>query len=241
MASSRWFVQLKGHQFDLEALAEFLRSGSIKVSREEDEQWYVSGPVFGGLEDSSAVRERGIEMVEVLNGTGALFGIQNISIGSNVFEVTDAGVRKNMVLVVDGITVRDRVKAVVLGSDGKPKENENVSAFQRILELGRTDRRVWDALHFLALRQNWTNLYKVFEIVRDDVGKQVYDLVDTKRLKTFKATAQCRGLLGDEARHASQTLREPSNPVSLEEARQLIRQLVENWLRKHRMPTRSRK
>ena len=39
MASNRWFVQLKGHQFDLEALAEFLESGSIKVSREEDEQW----------------------------------------------------------------------------------------------------------------------------------------------------------------------------------------------------------
>jgi hypothetical protein len=236
MESDRWFARLQGHQSDLEALAELLQSGSINVSRREDDgYWYVWGSVFAGLEDSSAVRKRGLEVVETLNGVGALYGIQKVS-ARDVVEVTKAGVRKNTIAVAELITARSRVRAVavVSGPDGKPKENENARAFRQILQLARTDERVWDALHFLAQQQNWSNLYKVFEIIGDDVGEQVHDLADRKKLGAFKATAQSRKLLGDEARHASEKCPEPHNPISLEEARQLIRQLVGNWLRKHR-------
>jgi hypothetical protein len=160
-------------------------------------------------------------------------GTRTIKVGGTVMEVTDDGVRKNSVFLADTLALSGRVRAVVFGSDGKPKANENAPLFRRIVKLAGNERRVWDALHFLTQHQSWANLYKVFEVVRDDVGDQVYELVESTKLRAFTGTAQSRRLIGDQARHASEKYPGPKNPLSIEEARQLIRQLVENWVRKH--------
>jgi hypothetical protein len=233
MARNRWYLELEGHEFDLEGLAEFLTSGEITVTRRDDGQWYLSGAVFDGLENPSEVRDRSAEVEEILNGAGILFGLEKAKVGSTVLEVTDAGLRKHRILVAEpgkyGLRGRN---AAMTGSDGESKENENALAFRKILKLAETNKRVSDALHFLALQPNWWNLYKVFEIVKDDVQDQVYKLVDEKKLRAFTGTAQSPRLLGDEARHASASPKYfgPDEPTSLEEAQRLIRQLVEKWL-----------
>lgn len=235
MANHRWLVGLEGHQFDVEALAEFLgTSGSIKITRRKDDgQWYLCGPIFDDLDTSASVKDRAAEVVELLNGAGLLFNINNINHSSTVSEITESGVRKHTFLVADGLKLRVRVQAAVIGSDGKHKENPNILVFRRIVTLAQTDPRVRDALHFLSQPQTWNNLYKVFEVIHDDIKRQVYHLVDTGKLRAFTATAQSRRLLGDAARHASEQYSGPRNPISLAEARHLIRQLVENWLNQY--------
>jgi hypothetical protein len=228
MARNRWLVRLAGNESDLQALESLLASGPITVTREKGDEWYLSGQVFEGIEDPAAARDRGVEVAEIVNGVGVLFGLEKVAIGSTVSEVTEDGTRRNVVFVAESIAVHVRVNAVVLGPDGKPKEDENALAFRRTLNLALNEKGVRDALHFLAQQQNWYNLYKVFEVVQDDVHKGVWNLVDETMLRSFKGTAQSRRLLGDEARHASRRKKYygPPNPVSLEDARRLMRQLV---------------
>jgi hypothetical protein len=173
-------------------------------------------------------------MVEIINGAGVLFNLEKIKVGS-VLEVTDSGEHKHSVLVAETLTAHARCRAVVMGPEGKPKENENALAFRRILKLAGK-KPVSDVLHFLTLQPNWWNLYKVFEVVEDDVNGRVYKLVDEQKLRDFKSTAQSRNHLGDEARHASSKKKYsgPLIPTSFEEAQELIRQLVEKWLQQHR-------
>ena len=46
----------------------------------------------------------------------------------------------------------------------------------------------------------------------------------------FTGTAQSRAQLSDEARHASEKYKAPKNPMTLEEARELVRSVIQAWV-----------
>ena len=117
-------------------------------------------------------------------------------------------------MVVDTIAPRDRAEATDFGTNRKPKKRaQTPRCLVRTIDLAQKDQRVPDALHFMGQSRNSYNLYRGFEIVRDDMGKRVHNRVDSKKLNSFKATAQCRALLGDAARHASEKVAAPPNPL----------------------------
>ena len=81
MAKSRWLIRLEGREFDFEALAEFLGSGSIRITQEDDGGWHLCGPASDVPEGSSSVRDRGTEAVELLNNAGILCNVEKIKQG----------------------------------------------------------------------------------------------------------------------------------------------------------------
>ncbi|MDP9458250.1 MAG: hypothetical protein M3Q60_21300 [Actinomycetota bacterium] len=46
----------------------------------------------------------------------------------------------------------------------------------------------------------------------------------------FTGTAQSREELGDEARHASEKYKPPTNPMSLNEARAFVKSVIRAWI-----------
>ena len=48
--------------------------------------------------------------------------------------------------------------------------------------------------------------------------------------KRFKHTANSVAILGDAARHGAESTNPPKQPISLEEARNLISKLVRDWI-----------
>ncbi len=85
---------------------------------------------------------------------------------------------------------------------------------------------------------DWFTLYKVFEIVRDNVGGQ-QELINSgwksrkksrQELSAFTASANLPHVSGDTARHARPNSGSPQHTMTPDEARRYISGLVRAWL-----------
>jgi hypothetical protein len=105
------------------------------------------------------------------------------------------------------------------------------------VELARTDPNVAEALRLTGTAKSlgWVELYKLYEIVVDDVdgGRQgivVSGWTTSAKLDAFKASANRPDVSGIGARHARMKGAMPSRTIPLPEAEDLIRRLVRDWL-----------
>ena len=82
---------------------------------------------------------------------------------------------------------------------------------------------------------DWVNLYRIFEIVADDLGGlesiDASGWVTKASMKLFKHTANSPSALGLEARHGASRTQPPIHPMSISEARALVNSIVHAWLR----------
>jgi hypothetical protein len=84
---------------------------------------------------------------------------------------------------------------------------------------------------------SWWNMYKVYEVIRKDVGGQnrIKRIVSNRELKRFTQTAQSIETLGDEARHADPVkYRAPHDPMSKNEAIEFIREMISSWIKEYK-------
>lgn len=119
-------------------------------------------------------------------------------------------------------------------SDGRPKEND-CDRNRQLRELASREPVVAD---FLGRHTNhahdWAGLYKLYEIVRNDVGGE--HVLYAKRWITrderslFTNTADNSHAAGRAARHAASKTAPPAVPMSLGEAKLLVRRLGTAWL-----------
>jgi hypothetical protein len=90
------------------------------------------------------------------------------------------------------------------------------------------------ALALLAREPTWYDLYKVLELIEQDVGGeralQSLSWEQADELRRFTHTANNAGALGLDARHARLDWQPPANPMPLTDATDMIRRLMEKWL-----------
>ena len=220
----KWLVRLSGSSLPLQILkAAFGPRGCVL---QDDTMYYLTSPRFAAMSDPQAVYTAAGEILDHMNGIAAMFavGYRPVEIQGEIVQI-DEGVRRQHV-VVAATTAFGWVIA------GPPDPDlVNVAAW---LALAERDRNVSAALHFFSV-PSWGNLYKVLEIVRDEIGNDDKlartGWITRRDLSRFTQTAQSRDALGDEARHAAKKYKAPGNPMSLEEARVTIRELLVMWLR----------
>jgi hypothetical protein len=231
-----WLVRLEGEKFDLEDLPSLLRSPENTVI-EEDGSYYLKSSQFKSLGSADEVRERAIDMIEKLNGAVQLHipSFRGVSEGG-VTMIEEGGRRHHYVYLESSLTLRSKVSAnlTVSKCDDTPETAPPPSNVESWIRLVKTDKAVADALHFF--RENtWISLYKVYEIVSEDVGGQQVIMGNgwaTKQtLGRFTQTAQSKAALGDSARHAADRFKPPSQPMAMEEAQTLVRGIILGWLR----------
>ena len=90
--------------------------------------------------------------------------------------------------------------------------------------LAQRDTNVADALRQFARSHEWFDIYKVYEIIRDDLGSKKLNskkFVGKTDLDLLRQTANYY-------RHA-RTAR-PSKPMTHNDARELIRRVLRHWL-----------
>ena len=229
-----WLVRLKGEKFDLEDFPSLLRSPEHTVI-EENSSYYLKSSDFDSLSSADEVRERAIAIIDMLNGAMKLH-IHNFR---GVFEdgvtiIKEDGSRHHSVYLGGTIAARVKASATVTTSNGTQQIAPQPSDVESWLSLAKGDKAVADALHFF--RENtWISLYKVYEIIRDDVGKNDVIIgngwVTRKELSRFNYTAQSRAALGDAARHAAKKFQPPPKPMPFHEADSLIRGVLLSWFR----------
>jgi len=142
--------------------------------------------------------------------------------------IKEDGSRHHYVYLGCSIAARVKVSATVTTSNGTQQVAPQPSNVESWLSLAKNDKAVADALHFF--RENtWISLYKVYEIIRADVGGKKAIITNgwatNGRLGQFTQTAQY-------ARHASKELTPPKEgPMSIREGESLIRGILLSWFR----------
>jgi hypothetical protein len=222
----------------LEELADHFTSADRNVKKDQDGYYYLRSSEFRDLTDSEAVRERGAELLRYMNGAmKLLFGPSYRAVEfDTVARIEEDGQRYHTVGASITIGGRSRVtiKPTVIRADGTVDDVlQAPTKLDTLVTLANRNEKVADALRFYA-SGNWVNLYKAWEVVCDAAGGS-HAVVKNGwaaelNRNRFTGTAQSRAQLGDEARHASEKYKAPKNPMTLEEAREFVRSVIQAWV-----------
>ena len=104
----------------------------------------------------------------------------------------------------------------------------------RIVNLAGKNEHLELALYISGgLEHNWRSLYMVLEAIEDGTGGEKglikKQWCNSGAIKKFKKTSNSFKALGLDARHGAAEKVDSSPELTLEEARELIRQLLSSW------------
>jgi hypothetical protein len=190
------------------------------------------------VSDPDAVRERAFRLIELMNGATKLYtgGSYRPVEFDAVTRVDDDGKRHHHITLSATVEGRSRMTGKLIV--GETSENIDVlrppSGADCLVNLANQNEMVADVLRFYE-KGDWVNLYKAWEVVCDAAGglHQVVKngwATESDRSR-FTQTAQSRAELGDEARHASERIKAPKNPMNLEEAKRFVKSVIQAWIR----------
>jgi len=225
-----WQVRISGDAWVLKKLAQLTAGLNPEVAQSED--GYTLG--FLGLQESehhSEVEAGARRHLNILNGL--------LSLGAIPFLIHAAPLKLSEILLVDGSgpgtcwNYKATVSSIRIG-DGEVDLALPRQRVERLLAVINANKAPSFALQMLGLGDDWINLYKIYEIVRRQMGGE--DTIAEKgwvpkaKLRAFRQTANSFGAIGLEARHGVETASAPSYPMEHGDAVRMIRTLLENWM-----------
>jgi hypothetical protein len=231
----KWLVRLKGERLDLQDLPKLFCSSEIRVV-EENGLFYLESTEFNSLSSVEDVHKRGKELIQLINRVVKFLrdNFQDIS-EDGIIKVEDNSKRSNYIFLQATITVRSNfwAQAKVISADGAEKVDTQPNIFESLLQKTQKYPDVADALKFYK-KGSWVSLYKVLEIIEDNVGgidQIIKNGWTTKnKIRRFKHTAQSKDIIGDDARHASKKIKSPDKTMTLSEAKPFIKSILSRWI-----------
>ena len=230
-----WMMQLTGEEADLAPLTQSFTYGDIQVSK-EDGKYLLASARFEELTDANDVKDVALIIVAILNGVCrvALNGTEPIGIG-NALRRADNGKLHTYLLAGTGEFRRRGIPATMTAMRADSTVQKPVDSVKQWASLSLVDQAVAKVMRINALGLlEWANLYRVLEIIADDVGG--FDTIEIRNwmprgsTSRLKWTANSADILGLEARHGIQNHQSPPNPMTIGEARRLVRALTWHWL-----------
>jgi hypothetical protein len=226
---AEWLARLEGDEHALDLLTEYLEGTNYRVIKEESRYYLRIGDHPDNTEPT-VLHETASRSIELLNGAAKLYFGQFRGVTSHVVvRVLEDGVKEGFGF----LTLPERSFTLTL----PPIPDATLETW---MSAGTQDDSVARALTLYGgLDHNWKNLYMVFEVVEEDTGGE-QELIKTgwtsRDIKTFKRTANSFRAIGREARHAKSKYKPPSLPMSLKEAQELIREILQKWLKSKSEP-----
>lgn len=225
-------ARLKGHEFDLLTLAELFREGDPAIAA-DDEGYYLSftapDELFddgGGLYDAASV------LLRRVNGV-----TRTLSNDFRPVRLTgrfdDEAGRQTAVVLTDSVETRSRVNSVTVsvGGEQPPPPPAPGPGYAQLAQTHPDVAEVFDILGNADPAPDWADLYKIHEIMLDNVPEFFERGWVTKdQISAFTASANRKEVSGALARHARLKGDPPKRIMALVEARQLIGSLVVTWL-----------
>jgi hypothetical protein len=222
-----WLVKLKGAIGDLRLLASQLTAADVNVHDKEG-VFYLAGAVFDQCGHADEARALARDLVQTVNGA-ARVGIDGY-LAVELDDIVELDARGQQ------LTSTFRDTSTLFKLRKAPTPYGDAPALSTIIWLALSDDRIVKVLRIQESRpQNWVELYKVVEVIADDIGGiHQLDLrgwVPRGEVGRFTSTANNARVLGDEARHGHERGKALKNPMSLQEAQTLIRRIVHCWLK----------
>ena len=225
-------MQLTGEPFDLEELVRLFDQPSIRVL-EQQGAFVLESAEFQRCTSAAEVRQRAQEIIVSINGAArlALPQFRSATLGA-VVEQTHHG-RSVHAAIVGSVTVRAKVNAVLVhtgSSAAGPRAPVETNAW---IALAIRDEPVRRLLRLVSEQgSTWQGLYKMMEIVQSTGGDALLVRcgISGNELKRFSQTANSMHAVGDQARHAKESMPAPRRPMSLDEASRLITRWSRAWI-----------
>ena len=234
-----WKIVLAGDDADLRSLSESFADGDPAIL-ERDGEYLFCWSVLDRLSDATRVKANADEQIARLSGIASLLlgAIEPIKV-AQVILISDDGSRDIHVSPDPvGWAFRASVPTVQIGRADATKEIRPADPGSAWLAAAKTSDDVARVLRLSVGREHdWVELYRILEIVKASVGRNRTTITDagwvTKRqLARFRRTANSPDpkAAGDAARHGHSKDPPPPRPMTLNDARDLIRRVVRQWL-----------
>lgn len=232
---AEWLVQLMGDKVDLQRLSQVFKDDP--TISEEDKDYFLKAHEFDLIQEPSDVHARAKQIIRIIDYIAYLFyrDTDPITIGK-IIKVNNNGECQEYVFaeahLIEG---PDKVFATgtLIGADRVEITPSGKLPIIKAFNAANSNGDIDDALRFYC-RGDWIDLYKSYEIIRDNIGndEQVISKhwITRSQLKRFSQTAQSREALGDSARHAAKKFKSPPNSMSIYEARVVIGNLFQKWI-----------
>lgn len=227
---SDWRVRLQGDKAELDCLVALLGGSSVVSIAVEDEDYYLRSSEFNSLTSPEAVRSQAATLLPIINGIGRLRfeNFQTVQLEGLVASIDQQGNRS-------GQGQRAAPTSAVLARAGSPPPAALPAAFDSWIRQPQQAPEVETALRFFSYQPDWFNLWKVWEIIRDDVGRGAIvgqGWATPDEVDDFRESANTFQVSGEAARHAliHQSPSPSRTPMHLSKAEDFIRELLDKWL-----------
>lgn len=229
-----WELELIGNIEVLCSLAEMAAPGEFAVCKKEH-GYVLIAERFRDLHEAKDVLEEGQRMVESLRGATELYvgsamgSATRLTAGTVYRRGPDGSVGVFPLAGSARLTLRGQRPTVKVGGPVLNPADLVVPAVLSAID----DEAVAKALRLRGAGPcDWTELYRVYEVVFDDVGSVIWhhNWASKKKIDLFRQTANSVHALGDHARHGKDTSKPPPRPMTLAEARHLIDVVLRSWL-----------
>lgn len=236
MEAMHWQVEILGDTADLSMLSETFSEPPISIIKRNN-KYVFQATDFDKLDAADAARARALDILTSLSVCARLTLDSRTSLRVGcVYRVENGEIRETIVCP-EPVTVCTRVLPLTIinmGSDGSNKVPRPADPIARLLPLALTDEAVSKALWLRnSITLSWVELYRVYEVVEDDVGQSTIvaeGWASQKKIDLFTRTANSVSTAGDEARHGKERTQPPKKPMKVSEARRLIDRILKGWL-----------
>lgn len=234
-----WLVEIQGDKSDLQDLAKSLSSPELCITKDGD-NFVLKSTDFERFTNVDDVRNMASGLLSFINGAAklALDMRERLTIGA-IIRVKDDGTHSTFICLSNSITVRGSIGVSIVSPTGVVQEIHPADPIPDWVKIAQQDENVSKVLQLLgSMNDDWVNLYRILEIVEKDVGgtKEIKEKgwATQRAVKLFKHTAQSPDAIGQKARHGVQEQEPPPLPMTISEARSLIKTIIHNWLRSKR-------
>lgn len=237
-----WEVVLSGDDVDLKSLSESFADSDPAIL-DRDGEYLFRWSVLDRLSDPARVQAAADEQTALLSGIASLtLGATKPIKVTHVISTSDDG-SCNIHVSADHVnwTVRTSVPTVQSrradGTEGINRPAARTRAWRTAANSSSSDNMARVLQLFGGKEHGWVELYRILEIVKASVGCNGTTITDAGwatrgQLERFSRTANSPDpkAAGDAARHGYSEKQPPPRPMALNDARELIRQVVCQWI-----------
>ncbi|KAF1077250.1 hypothetical protein [Methanogenium sp. MK-MG] len=226
-----WIITLSGEEHRLKELSKVFDTLDFCI-QEDNSSYVLKSERFMDLSTEQEVREQAEYLLQLLRGPSKLVLGNGSAIKiCHITQVHDDGTKHYYVRATSISSSTTSIKVETINPDGTVEEYHPADPVRNWIILSQKDRAVKMMFEQLSDDfENWYGLYKLFEIIREDVRNIPKKGWCTPReLNRFTQTANSHEAVGVKARHAKK-IPAPPDPMSLPQAKILVKKMITEWL-----------
>ena len=230
---AQWFVELLGDGFDLEEFPRNFRSGEC-MAVEKEGRTYLAGPCFQECEGAAQARDKAGTWLDRQFGSLVLLqpNLRKPRLGQVTLEHEDG--RKDAFVFPEGAQMRIKGSAMISVTVNGQPVLPGITRAEELIKGSRNNPHLERALQLWAdPNRGWSQLYGVLEEVESTIGQHVNKAgwASRSQRSQFTQTANSAEAGGLRARHGLGRNDPPPKPMTIEEGREFIRELLMRALR----------